>query len=184
MSASKPPAPPKPKLVNHPYDALDPIPQPDVVEKSSETTWALWQDVHDKEHARYADTVPLTAPGPGMGATRPGANSSGLPFRPAAVQGASGADLLTQEAKRNNRVCPKPDQWRQLHDMLRARAPQASAAALAPPFAGTEWQRTTSLAKRLSFRSLIDWTIANALVEDALRFLRALPEDQWHHMGE
>jgi hypothetical protein len=183
MSASKPPAPPpNPRLVNHPYDALDPIPQPDVVEKSSETTWELWHDVQQKEQARYADTVPLTSPGPGRGATRPGVNPAAPGLRPAA--GASGADLLMQEARRNNRVCPQPAQWRQLHDLLCAKAPAAAGARPGPPFAPGEWKITTSLAKRLSFRSLLDWAIANRLVEDALRFVRALPEEQWHHMGE
>lgn len=183
MSSSRPPAPPKPRPASHPYDALDPIPQPEVIERSSETTWELWNDVRDKEHVRYADTVPLTVPGPGLGATRSGAKESGRPLRSAAA-GASGAELLNQETKRNNRVCPKPAQWRQLHDTLCAKSLPGAAAALAPPFDADQWRGTTSLAKRLSFRQLIDWAIAHALVEDTLRLVRALPEDQWHHMGE
>lgn len=183
MTASKPPGPPKTAPPANPYNVFEPLPQPEVIEKSSETTWELWQEVRDKEHARYADTVPLTSPGPGMGATLAGANMAPPVLRPAVAHGVSGADQLTQEAKRKNRVCPKPAQWQQLHDMLRTKAPAASGA-LAPPLAGTEWQVTNSLAKRLSFRNLIDWAIGNGLAEDALRFVRALPEDQWHHMGE
>lgn len=184
MPASKPPKPPAAADPGRgPYDAFDPIPQPDVVEKNSETTWELWHEVREKEHGRYADTVPLTSPGPGMGATRPAAGAPVLPGRPA-PQGASGVEQLGQEARRNNRVCPRPAQWQQLHELLRTRAGAAAAASLPPLLPAKDWPRTTSLARRLAFRQLLDWAVAQALVEDALLFLRGLPEEDWHHMGD
>lgn len=175
MSTSKPP---------DPFDPFAPIPQPDVVEKSSETTWELWNDVRDKEHARYADTVPMTQPGEPSPLTRPGAQPPGAPLRPTAVAGARGLDKLIEECKRNNRVCPKPVQWQAFDAMLRSKAPAGALAKLAAPLSPIDWRNTTSLAKRLIFRSVIDWAADNALTEDALQFVRALPEDQWHHMGD
>jgi hypothetical protein len=43
---------------------------------------------------------------------------------------------------------------------------------------------TTALAKRLMFRAVIDWAGTHGVVEPALKFVRALPEEQWHHMGD
>jgi hypothetical protein len=166
-----------------PYDRFDPIPQPDVQEGSSETTWELWHDIKGKEHARYANTVPMTVPGersPLSKDTRP----PGAPLRPAASVGSSGLEKLVEESRRNNRVCPKAAKWAELDGALRNAAPSGSAAFLAPPLAEREWKTTTALAKRLMFRGVIDWAGKNGLVEPALQFVRALPEDQWHHMGD
>jgi hypothetical protein len=182
MSTSKPPSGGRAPDRTEPFDPFAPIPQPDVVEKSSETTWELWNDVRDKEHTRYADTVPMTVPGAPSPLTRPGAH--GGPLRPAAAAGATGLAKLVEECKRNNRVCPQPVQWQRLDGMLRAKSPANAPATLASPLSPIDWRNTTSLAKRLIFRSVIDWAAANALTEDALQFVRALPEDQWHHMGD
>lgn len=184
MSTSKPPpSGPAPDRAE-PFDPFAPIPQPDVVEKSSETTWELWAEVRDKEHARYADTVPMTAPGAASPLTRPGALQPGAPIRPAAGTGATGLHKLLEECKRNNRVCPQPASWQRLDAMLREKARADALATLAKPLSPMDWRDTTSLAKRSIFRSVVDWAAANGLTEDALQFVRALPEDQWHHMGD
>lgn len=79
-------------------------------------------------------------------------------------------------------MCPQPVQWQRFDAMLRAKA--GALATLAAPLSQIDWRTTTSLAKRSIFRSVIDWAAANALTEDSLQFVRALPEDQWHHMGD
>ena len=184
MSTSKPPSRGRAPDGTEPFDPFAPIPQPDVVEKSSETTWELWNDVRDKEHARYADTVPMTVPGAPSVLKRPGAQPAGTPIRPTAAAGATGLARLVEECKRNNRVCPQPAQWQRLDAMLRTKTPANALATLVSPLSPIDWRTTTSLAKRLIFRSVIDWAAAHALIEDALQFVRALPEDQWHHMGD
>jgi len=183
MSTSKPPSGGRAPDGTEPFDPFAPIPQPDVVEKSSETTWELWNDVRDKEHARYADTVPMTVPGVLSPLARPGAQP-GAPIRPAVGTGATGLGKLLEECKRNNRVCPQPVQWQRLDAMLRLKAHAGALATLASPLSPIDWRTTTSLAKRSIFRSVIDWAAAHALIEDALQFVRALPEDQWHHMSD
>lgn len=173
MTERKPPAAtpaPEPKV--DPYHELDPIPQPDVQERASETVWALWSEVREQEQARYADTVPFTP-----GATVPPVAG------PAARGGPSGADKLAEESRRNNRVCPNPEHWRRLDALLRAKAP-AAAATLPVPLQPREIQAMSALARRSAFRGVVDWAAANGLTEDALQFLRALPEAQWQHLGE
>ncbi len=167
-----------------PYSEFDPIPQPEVVEKGTDTTWQLWDEVREREHARYADTQPMTVPGAPSLLSKPGAGQPGTPLRPTVKPGASGSDKLMEECKRNNRVCPLPAQWQAFDALLRSGAPVESRASLAAPLRPQDWKITTSLAKRSIFRTVADWAVANGLTGEALRFLRALPEDQWHHMGD
>ena len=166
-----------------PFDPLDPIPQPDVSEKNTDTMWQLWHDVKDKEAGRFADTVPATKPGVPI-SQRPDSRPPGAPLRPASQAGSTGAELLVEEARRNNRVCPLPLKWIELDLSLRAAVPEAAAATLQQPLPPREWKTTTALAKRLMFRSVLDWSAANGQVEATLAFVRALPESQWLHMGD
>ena len=81
-------------------------------------------------------------------------------------------------------MCPKLAQWQALDALLRGGAPAGAADSLAAPLTPRDWQTTTSLAKRLMFRALIDWSAKHGLVEPVLQFVRALPEEQWHRMGD
>ena len=191
MSSRKPPAPspaPPSNPVHRmpdtmpPFHPMDPIPQPDVSEKNTDTMWQLWHDVHDKEAARFADTVPNTRGAPIS--ARPDSIPPGSPLRPVSQAGATGAEKLVEESRRNNRVCPQPLKWIELDLSLRAAVPEAVAASLPPPLPPREWKTTTALAKRLMFRNVLDWAGANGQVEATLAFVRALPEAQWLHMGD
>lgn len=173
MTARKTPSATRPPAKIDPYHELEPIPQPDVQEKSSDTVWALWSEVKQHEQKRYADTAPMTKPG----------EKAAVPVRPPAAVVASGRDRLAEEVRRNNRVCPKMEQWHKLDALLRAKS-TGGAASLPKPLSAPEMQHMPSLAKRTMFRGLVDWAGANNLTEDMLQFVRALPEDQWHHLGE
>jgi len=166
-----------------PFHPMDPIPQPDVNEKNTDTTWQLWNDVADKEAARFADTVPITSHGAPI-SSRPHSRPPGSPLRPVSQAGSTGAEKLVEESRRNNRVCPHPVKWFELDAALRTSVPEAARASLSPPLPQREWKTTTALAKRLMFRNVLDWAAENGQVEAALAFVRALPEAQWLHMGE
>lgn len=180
MSTRKPnatPAPAAPAASRKidPYHALEPIPQPDVQERSTDTVWALWSEVRENEHKRYADTQPMT---------RPGAKAPPMPLRAAAPPPATnGVDKLVDESRRNNRVCPKLEHWQRLDALLRSKAPDA-AAKLPKPVPARDMQVMPALARRTMFRGVIDWASAHGATEDVLQFVRALPEGDWHHLGE
>src|SRR3954462_5863032 len=150
MSARKPPSaspPPAAPAKVDPYQALDPIPQPDVQERSSDTVWALWSEVRENEQKRYADTVPLTVPG---------AKGPAVPLRPAAPPPATNTlDQLLDECKRNNRVCPRPEHWQRLDLLLRAKS-AAAAGRLPKPVPPRELDMMTALARRTMFRGVVD----------------------------
>jgi hypothetical protein len=171
-SRKPPPRVPAPDTLP-PYDHFDPIPQPEVSERNTDTLWQTWHELREQEDKRYANTEPITRAGQVAPVSRPAA--------PAA---ASGLEKLIEESRRNNRVCPMPAKWRELDAILRGAAPADAAKSLPPPLPVREWNTTTSLAKRLMFRGVIDWAGRNGLVEQALQFVRALPDEHWHHMGD
>ncbi len=167
-----------------PYSEFDAIPAPDVVEKSSDTTWQLWDDVRDRERARYADTAPMTAPGSPSLLDKADPAHPVAPLRPAVATSASGPEKLLEECRRNNRVCPLPAQWQEFDALLRARVQHDPRSSPVAPLSPRDWQGTTALAKRSIFRTVVDWAIDNTLTGEALRYLRALPEEHWHHIGD
>lgn len=145
----------------------EPLPKPQVVEKDSDTAWAMFQALQDGAPAEnYATTArdSLDAPSP-----RP--DTRGL--KPLSM------DEVMFEARRNNRVCPMPSHWQRLFDLLKQAGP-----GLPPPVGVTEWRGTSSLNKRLILRNQVQWAWENGALEAMFAFLRELPEEKWHHMGD
>jgi hypothetical protein len=163
------PAPPKkdPNAIGKPYNPGEPLPKPDVVEKNSDTAWAMFQAIQDGTHEEFPSTsrdtldLPVTR-GPKEKAIKPLTD-----------------DEVMFEARRNNRVCPMPSHWLQLHQIL-----QQHGAGAPPPVDLSAWQTTPPLEKRTRLRSQVDWAAEHGALEPMFTFFRALPEDQWHHMGD
>jgi hypothetical protein len=156
----------------------DPIPVPDATEKSSETAWGLFSELSATQDLRYADTVPLTVPG------------AAVPPRPGAKPVKLLAGLLPQRitaeavlllARQNNRVCPQPAPWHELHGLLLACRPAPSSDAPMVPLTGTAWSETPELAKRMCLRSQIDWASSHGCLAQAHAFLQQLREEDWYH---
>src|SRR5215212_7515024 len=101
-----------------PYAAGDRIPSADAVEKDTESAWALWSNAAEAHEAKFADTEPasaglLGASDPQYAKTEPAPlqGSGAQPSERAAVATPVTVELVMVEARRNNRVCPKPERW-------------------------------------------------------------------------
>lgn len=186
----KSPLPPgNPGHAGEPYLPWDPIPKAEAVEKDSDSTWDLWEKTHKAHEAGFAQTAPapVSARAPvdtAFAATQP-AGLGRTPARAAAaprgpVQKEPTVHDAMVEARRNNRVCPSPAQWQQLYDML----PKRRGNLPTPPLVGPSWLATPSLSKRMCLREHLDWAEANGVLGTVLSFLKQLPEEEWHHMGE
>jgi hypothetical protein len=174
----KPPKrPPAGSRDDLPYLPGDAIPVPDVDEKNTETTWALFSELSAKDDRRYAETVQVTVPGSTQPLARP-TNQPGTPDNRPVLE------KLMAQSTQQNRVCPVAPVWQELCDALRAKAPKGAAPSFAPPLVGADWPRTSSLAKRMIFKDQIGWSAAHGLADDMYRFLARLSETQWHHMGD
>lgn len=175
---TKPTKPREPAL--EPYVRGDPIPLPDASETNTETTWALFSELSATENMRYADTVPLTAPGAGVpDLPRPGGARvkllASLVGRPVSTE------TVMQLARQNQRVCPQPAPWQQLYELLLARRREPDAPGPMPVLDAAAWRATPELAKRMCLRSQVEWAAAQGCLGAMHAFLNGLREEDWHH---
>ena len=168
------------------YQPGDRIPTPDAVERNSDSAWALWNDVTAAQDAKFAETLPGSMPMKLGGADPRYAETAPAPLPEATSQAKAPAapsvtvDEVMVEARRNNRVCPKPDRWRQLFAILPDKLANKP---IAPPI-GNTWPTTPSLSKRMCMREHIEWAAAHGVIDQVFAFLEQLPESDWHHMGD
>lgn len=187
------PAPPKPGRrgdLDRPWLPGDPIPAPEATHSDGDSAWELWNEVAQQQERRFADTAPQTQP-PGMAPeevawalTQP---AGGAARRKAARKPEQ--PLFTLEAallvaRRNNRVCPRPQRWDEFTALLPAR--KTLRGQQQPPAAATgrAWAVTPPLTKRLCFREQIEWAERAGVLESVMAFMQSMTEEEWLHMGE
>jgi hypothetical protein len=136
----------------------------EVLEKNTDTTWAMFQALSN-QHER------------GFGATEP---ASLHHLNPIARAAHPELDAVMLEARRNNRVCPRPQNWQRLYEWLPNKPPGLSPV----PVTAAEWSRMSDLEKRGRLREHIEWAALQGLAQKVHEALRKLPEDRWHHIGE
>jgi hypothetical protein len=139
----------------------------EVLEKNTETTWALFQSLAEQQQRGFVETAPAGPDTPTAGAPRPAA-------------GAVTLEEALAELRKNNRVCPMPSVWQKLYDAL----PNKAADLPSAPVTADEWKQTPALEKRSRFRLHIEWADTQGVLKQVYKALQALPENKWHHMGE
>jgi hypothetical protein len=137
----------------------------EVLEKNTDTSWAAFQALqHQQEHG-YEKTEPAALPPPTLPTPTPAPLS---------------VDDVMLEARRNNRICPKPLVWQRLYDWLPNKTPQLPQV----PATRAEWDQLPPLQKRNRLREHLEWAARHGLLQKVHEGLKALPEERWHHMGE
>src|SRR5690606_19282989 len=118
-----------PKSLDTPYVIGDTIPAPEAIERDGESAWALFSEISRQHDARFLDTAPasrpmnLTSEAPGWAKTRPLERGSQdvAPGRRGEGPPLFSLDAAMLVARRNNRVCPRPEKWVQFTELLPAR---------------------------------------------------------------
>jgi len=93
-------------------------------------------------------------------------------------------DAIISYCSENERVCPQPKKWNELWNMLPNRARQGSGWEPALPLILAAWHDTPALLKILRLREHLEWAEKHGELDSVDKFLRALPETDWHHLGE
>lgn len=148
-----------------PMRAMDADRALEVVEKNTDTSWAMFQAISNQQERGFERTRPT-----GLESQR----GAGEP--PAIVT----LDDVLVEVRRNNRVCPLPTVWMRLYALLPNKPPHLPIV----PATRDEWSRTPALQKRVSLKAHIEWAASQGVLPQIHEVLRALPEAKWHHMGE
>lgn len=150
---------------------------PPAVESNSETLWNEFNKLQaPPTTAQPADAFASTVP----------ENLGQVPPAPAPlslVSTLTAQDVMV-EARRFNRVCPKPDEWMALYEMLPGKVQQGRLWQPPPPVTGPAWAVTPPMAKRIVLRDHIEWAEQHGALGPVMTFLQSLAESQWHHMDE
>lgn len=93
-------------------------------------------------------------------------------------------DEVLAEVQKNQRVCPQPRKWQQLFDMLPDKQRKGAGWEPALPLILAALWDTPDMSKMVRLREHIEWAASHGYLEEVSLFLRELPEDQWHHLGE
>lgn len=137
-------------------------PLPEVRECNRETTWQLFLALQSGTDA-FPHTEPFT---PTHAALR----------EPQPLDGELGVHDVLNEARRNNRVSPTDPHWAKLRELLK------DATGFEPPPCAPTTETVPRLVKRMLLRDQIEWAADHGYLTLAMRFLHALPEEQWVHM--
>ena len=91
---------------------------------------------------------------------------------------------LLDYCSENERVCPQPKKWNELWNMLPNRSRQGSGWEPALPLILAAWHDTPAMMKMIRLREHLEWAEKHGELDSVDKFLRALPETDWHHLGE
>lgn len=138
----------------------------EVLEKDTDTSWALFQSLAEQQERGFVQTAPASPDTPAPA--------------PRAAPAEVSLDAALAEIRKNNRVCPLPSIWKKLYDALPNKVPDLAPA----PVTAEEWKQTPALEKRTRMRQHIEWADMQGVLKQVYKALHALPENKWHHMGE
>jgi hypothetical protein len=93
-------------------------------------------------------------------------------------------DEVLKFAQENGRVCPRPNRWQELYELLPEKRQVGAGWEPALPLILAAWWDTPALQKMLRLREHIEWADSHGCLEQVDAFLRSLPESEWHHLGE
>jgi hypothetical protein len=93
-------------------------------------------------------------------------------------------DALLDYVRANGRVCPMPDGWNQLWEMLPSRQRVGPGWQPGAPLIVAAWWHTPPLMKMLRLEEQIRYAEAHGALADIDWYLRGLPEEDWAHVGD
>ncbi len=175
-----------------PYEPGDLIPKPEVVEREGDSAWAMFNALSEQHDAKFADTVPGGSDVPFVHSTQDPAYAPtkpmGLPStrdsdQPAPIPKLT-LDIVMVEARRKNRVCPRPRRWQQLYDMLPAKQMVNGMPHPPAPVIGPAWNAVAPLGKRLCFREHLEWAERHGMLVEVFALIQSLTEEEWFHMED
>lgn len=92
-------------------------------------------------------------------------------------------ESLLEHCRQNGRVCPQPRHWNRLWELLPNKKRIGMGWDPALPIILLGWSAPDSM-KADRLREHIEWADKFGALETVAKFLRGLPEEDWHHSGE
>ena len=92
-------------------------------------------------------------------------------------------DELLAYVKADNRICPQPQLWNKLWQILPDRKRVGVGWEPSAPLILAAWYEATDDQKSARLAEHVNWAHKHGQLEPIDTFLRALPEDDWYHIG-
>ena len=96
---------------------------------------------------------------------------------------ADSSESLIAYCRENSRICPMPQRWVALWELLPNRARIEGGWQPPLPLILGAWDDTPELMKIIRLSEHIDWAAKHDALKPIARYLRALKEDEWFHFG-
>ena len=93
-------------------------------------------------------------------------------------------ESLKSYCQLNARICPQPQLWNKLWEMLPKKKRVGGGWEPALPLILAAWHDTPALLKRLRLEEHIHWADKTGSLDQVSAFLRGLKESDWHHLDE
>jgi len=93
-------------------------------------------------------------------------------------------NTLLEYVRQDGRVCPMPQRWNELWEMLPSRQRVGGGWEPGVPLILAAWWDTPALSKMMRLEEQICHAQAHGALPEVDRFLRGLPEDEWAHLGD
>lgn len=96
----------------------------------------------------------------------------------------TGSAMGFPDATTERRVCPQPQRWNELWELLPERKRVGAGWEPSLPLILGAWWHTSDSEKRGRFLSHLRWAAKHGALSEVSSFVRSLGPDQWHHEGE
>jgi len=90
---------------------------------------------------------------------------------------------LTEFCSQNGRICPNPQLWNKLFELLPNKKRKGGGWEPSLPLILAVWYDTPPLSKMIRLKEHLKWAEKEGCLDEIGVFLRALKEDDWHHLG-
>jgi len=84
----------------------------------------------------------------------------------------------------NNRVCPVPDRWDELWEMLPNKTRVGGGWEPPLPLILGAWSFTSNLEKIIRLNEHLNYSLESGCLDKVGKFLHSLSEEEWHHLGD
>lgn len=157
------------------------------LEENSNSAWQRFHDLLSSQNLQFDNTKQQTQP-PQDGsfqATQPiDALPGVMPPQQRQPQRAINIDEVMVLIRRNNRSCPRPNQWIAFHRLLPGKAHDGKTLEAPLPLIAGAWNATSPMQKRLRLRGQIEWAESTGALMAVYNYLLGLREEQWFHFDE
>lgn len=94
------------------------------------------------------------------------------------------AQELIELAKSNGRICPQPNRWNDLYQLLPNTRRVGNGWEPALPLILAAWWDTPALSKMMRFEEHIRWADRHDALPRVEAYVLSLREEDWYHFGE